>query len=783
MSLPLSGVVVLDFSQYLAGPSAALRLADLGARVIKIERTGQGDNSRRLKLHNLEYMGDSVLFQTINRNKESFCADLKSPEDLKKARKLIEQADVLIENFRPGAMEKIGLGYDAVKELNPRLVYATVTGYGSVTPWVKKPGQDLLAQSISGLTWLNGNDGQNPMPFALSVADSYAGVHLAEGIIACLFRRERSQKGGRVEVSLLESVLDLQFEVVSAYLNDGRKPPKRSAYNNAHAYLSAPYGIYQTLDGFIALAMGSASDLIEILQSKALEKYPDPQDWFTKRDEIKEIIGEILREKTTDYWMTKLEERSYWGAPVYSWDDLVQTEAFKSLDFLIDIKRPGGQSLYTSRCPITFGQELNQSSTKWAPKLGENTLSIEEEFKLLSDDLKSASSKTMKAEIFHEKKETEEKKPLEGITVLDLGQFLSAPSAGLRLADLGASVIKVENPNGGDICRRLYVSNCKIDDDSSLFHAINRNKDGVSLDLKNPNDMRKFHLLLEKADVILVNFRPGVAQKLGVDYSSICKIKKDIVYGEITGYGKKGPWVKKPGQDLLVQSLSGITYLNGNQSQPPTPLGLSVADLFAGQHLAQGILSALYRRALTGIGQYVHVSLLESILDIQFEVFTTYLNDGRQSPLRSSINNANAYISAPYGVYKTLDGYMAVSMVAPPLLAKLIDCPALADYTDENLWFSKRDEIKEILAQRLLEKPTSHWLAKLEVADVWCSDVLSWEKLFQTDGFQALDMIQDVKLQNGSSFKTTRCPITFDGLRCVSPKPAPKIGQDNGKYF
>ena len=234
---PLEGMIVLDFSQYLAGPSAALRLADLGARVIKIERPGSGDGSRPMKLHNLESMGDSVLFQTINRNKESFCANLKSPEDMAMVKRLIARADVMIENFRPGVMKKMGLDYESVRRINPRLVYGTVTGYGTTGPWIKKPGQDLLVQSISGLAWLNGDDGQPPMPFALSLADSYTGIHLAEGIMACLLRRFTTGQGGLVEVSLLESVLDLQFEVITTYLNDGHQPPKRSAYHNAHAYL------------------------------------------------------------------------------------------------------------------------------------------------------------------------------------------------------------------------------------------------------------------------------------------------------------------------------------------------------------------------------------------------------------------------------------------------------------------------------------------------------------------------------------------------------------------
>lgn len=374
-------------------------------------------------------------------------------------------------------------------------------------------------------------------------------------------------------------------------------------------------------------------------------------------------------------------------------------------------------------------------------------------------------------------------RPLEGITILDFSQFLSAPSATLRLADLGAHVIKVERPESGDICRTLYVSNLKIENDSSLFHSINRNKDGVSIDLKDPNDRDILWKLIKTADVMVMNFRPGVAEKLGLDYEAVKALHPAVIYGEITGYGKQGPWSRMPGQDLLVQSLSGLAWLGGNADQPPTPMGLSVADLFAGQHLAQGILAALIRRAAHGEGSYVHVSMLESVMDMQFEVFTTYLNDGRLAPMRSAVNNANGYINAPYGIYQTADGYLAIAMVPIPALGHLIECPALLDFKDPDTWCTLRDEIKGLLAGHLRANTTAHWLSKLEPADVWCSDVYTWEQLFETEGFKALDMLQTVRTEQSTEFTTTRCPITIDKEHYKSEKAAPWVGQHNDKYL
>ena len=163
---------------------------------------------------------------------------------------------------------------------------------------------------------------------------------------------------------------------------------------------------------------------------------------------------------------------------------------------------------------------------------------------------------------------------LEGITVLDMSQFLSGPFAALRLLDLGARVIKIERPDGGDLCRRLYLSDTEIGGDSTLFHAINRGKESFAADFKNPVDIAAVKRLIEKADIVIQNFRPGVIERLGLDYEAARKINPGIVYASITGYGSQGPWVDRPGQDLLAQARSGIMWLNGDPAEGPVPLGL-----------------------------------------------------------------------------------------------------------------------------------------------------------------------------------------------------------------
>ncbi|WP_168565486.1 CaiB/BaiF CoA transferase family protein [Crateriforma spongiae] len=369
-------------------------------------------------------------------------------------------------------------------------------------------------------------------------------------------------------------------------------------------------------------------------------------------------------------------------------------------------------------------------------------------------------------------------RPLEDILVIDLSQFLSGPSASLRLADLGARVIKVERPATGDICRHLYVSDCEIDGESTIFHAINRNKEGYVADLKDAGDLAKVRQLISKADVVLHNFRPGVIDRLGLDYASVKAINPGIVYGEISGYGKEGPWKSKPGQDLLAQSLSGMTWLSGNADDGPVPVGVAIADIWAGALLVTGVLACLVRRSIRGEGGLVEVNMLEAMLDYQFEPLTVHLQDGSQ-PERTATNNAHALLGAPYGVYQTADGYLALAMGSIVQLGELLDCQELTRYTDPKSWYDQRDEIKQILVDRLVTRRTADWLAILEPADIWCAEVLNWDRLMHSEGFQVLDMTQQVTRGNGTGYQTTCCPIRIDGQRLKAARGSCDLGEHN----
>jgi crotonobetainyl-CoA:carnitine CoA-transferase CaiB-like acyl-CoA transferase len=289
--------------------------------------------------------------------------------------------------------------------------------------------------------------------------------------------------------------------------------------------------------------------------------------------------------------------------------------------------------------------------------------------------------------------------------------------------------------------------------------------------------------LIEKADVLIQNFRPGVIERLGLGYEEVKKRNPRIVYGSATGYGSTGPFKDRPGQDLLAQSISGLPWLNGKAGDPPVPVGLAVADIFTSTHLAHGVTALLLRRERTGLGGLVESSLLEAMLDLQFELITANLFDPSVIVKRGS--GAHAFLPAPYGIYKTSDGYMAIAMTPIPHLGKLLSLD-LDAYEDPKSWWSDQEAITNILSMRLSSQSTESWLEILDAADIWCAPVLTLPELISHDGFKELDMTQTVTRtsMDGSEtidIKTTRSPIRIDGHPIKSSKGAPHVGEDTEK--
>ncbi|WP_417522674.1 CaiB/BaiF CoA transferase family protein [Marinovum sp.] len=353
-------------------------------------------------------------------------------------------------------------------------------------------------------------------------------------------------------------------------------------------------------------------------------------------------------------------------------------------------------------------------------------------------------------------------KPLDGVTVVDFSQFLAGPYASLRLLDLGARVIKVENPDRGDLCRHHYVSDTRVEGESTLFHAINRGKESITLDLKTEAGRAAARTLVQAADVVIQNFRPGVIERLGLGYEAAAQLRPGLVYGSISGYGETGDWAGMPGQDLLAQARSGLMWLSGNADQGPVPVGLPIADIAAGACLAQGLLAALYRQARTGAGTHVQTSLLEALIDLQFEFLTTWMSNGRTPPQRMTEGSAHGYLAAPYGVYSARTGHLALAMTPMPALADVLGQPDLAALDG----FRDREAIRARLQEIFAARDAAYWEARLAPQGIWCARVRGWDDMLAQGGPEVQDM-----LKPGGTLAQVAAPIRLDGRR---PDPRPR---------
>lgn len=368
---PLKGLRILDFTALLQGPLATQILADLGADVIKLEKQG-GEWMRHWGVFMARTHGETDAFLAFNRNKRSVEADLRDDGDRERILALVEKADVVVENFRPGVMDKLGLGYEALRKLNPRLVYAAASGFGQTGPYAKKPGQDYLAQAISGAMWLTGRRDDPPFLFGAAVVDEFTGIHLALGILAALAHRDRTGEGQRVDVDLLGGVMALQQQELTAYFNH-HEVPERPAGNVGHPGITAPCGVYETSDGYLLLSMVPCPKLGEILGAEWLAAYDTNDKMLAARDEVYARLAKHFITDTTDHWLELLSAHDVWCAPVRKYSDVENDPQIVHKKLIWEVPFAEGDRTYrTVGSPLGFSASP-VSVHRSAPRSGQHT--------------------------------------------------------------------------------------------------------------------------------------------------------------------------------------------------------------------------------------------------------------------------------------------------------------------------------------------------------------------------------------------------------------------------
>lgn len=370
----LSGIRVLDATQMLAGPLAGSRLGDLGADVIKIEACATGEFNRTHGFEDIRVHGEMTTFLAVNRNKRSLAIDLKHPGAAEVVRELVARSDVFIQNFRHGTAGRLGVGYEQLAAINPRLVYCTISGYGPEGPYRDRPGQDLVIQGYSGSMFSVGAQDDIPVPGALWAGDVGAGYQAAIGILAALIGRGEDGPGQHVEVDMFSLVLDAQLQELVTYLNTGRKPPRTQEWS-AHGSLPAPYGVYRTKDGWLSLAMAPLPALGEVLDDDWLRGLTAYNDGHDHRDEVYRHIRPRFTERTTAEWLVECDRHNVWAGPVYDYDDLAADPHVAATGMFVEQPSSNGRTIRTVRPPLSMSL-TPPAITRGAPALGAHTREI-----------------------------------------------------------------------------------------------------------------------------------------------------------------------------------------------------------------------------------------------------------------------------------------------------------------------------------------------------------------------------------------------------------------------
>lgn len=383
MAKPLEGVVVLDLSRVLAAPYTGMILADMGADVIKIERPGKGDDSRA---YGPFKNGESVYYMSLNRGKRSMTLNMKSEEGKQILKDLVKEADVLVENFRGGTMDKLGLGYDVLKEINPRLIYSACTGFGMTGPYKFDPAYDVIVQGMGGIMSITGQEGGEPTKVGASIGDITAGIFSAVGIMMALYAREKTGKGQLVDVSMLDCQVAILENAIARYMNAGVSP---KPIGNRHASIT-PFQSLKTSDGYVIIAVGN-----DTLWQKfcGLIDRPDlaADPRFTTnplRTENVKVLGEELTKtfvtKTMDEWLHILKEGGIPVGPINDVERVVKDPAVIARDMIVTTHHPVAGDVEMAGVPIKLS-DTPGSVDGPAPTLGQHTREILKE-KLNMDD-------------------------------------------------------------------------------------------------------------------------------------------------------------------------------------------------------------------------------------------------------------------------------------------------------------------------------------------------------------------------------------------------------------
>ena len=730
---PLAGIRVLSIGSSIVGPWAATLMGFLGADVIKIERP-TGEYIRRL--FPLQ-KGMSTCYTSTNVNQWIAELDVKDPEHLAVVRQLAEQADILVENFRPGVGERIGLGYEALSQSNPRLIYGSSTGWGDVGPMRDKAALDPHLQAFTGFGGLNGLPGGKPEMLRYIHMDPSAATFFAGLMLLGLIARQRFGQGSWLKTSHLASAIAQQMSRAAEGLLTGQPVGRQGSAASA----SAPNQCFLTKDGrYIAVACEKQAQwqglAVAIGQT---ELTTDPRfltnvDRVEHREALAEIVAAAIATKPSRWWVVQFEREGVPHGFSMNFDDLVNHQQIVGNEYLVLAHPPHMGPMHIGGIPWEFSRTPACIDRRIAVP-GEHTDEVRARG---FGDAKQAPSPA----------EQNSDLPLLGLRVIDATQGYAGPYLGLLLAEAGAHVMKVEPP-GGDWARELAPRTAT--GSSALFEAFNRNKEGAVLDLDDEAGRKELRALVADAAVFLEDWGPGVAESRDLGYETLAGDNPSLVHLALSAFGEKGPMRDRPSSELVIQAMTGYLRVLGNLDEPPVRVGTDIVGTCTGAMAFVGVLAALLHREKTGQGQRVAISELGAMMSIRSQQWAAMTNPDEWLGNSYCTNETDG----PHYGYQTKDRAIfltpSTALTQEDFFSLLRELGMYDEFSEhpvfmKDWWHSFGIGFQARHAQPLWDKYLSRFSAQeaLEILgryEVWAVDFSDLLELMDHPQVEALDMV------------------------------------------
>ena len=738
MAGALDGMRIVDFGQYIAGPLAGMLLADQGADVVRIEPPGGP-------------RWQTPANATWNRGKRRLTLDLKEPSDLEAARQLLAGADALIEGFRPGVMERLGLGPDAVAELNPRLVYCSLPGFASDDPRAGVAAWEGVVGAATGTYKMihGGGTHDRPVYTAIPIPSAFAAFLGATSITMALNGRGRSGLGQHIEVPLFDATFTAIGSRGLLFDDPTRRPPPRAAgwirqYECADGrWVQFHAATPRFIEQFIDAASTDDTDI----RAWREERLHD-SEWVGARPELDaELIGRmeaLFKTRSAQEWEDLVNAAGTPTAICRETREWFEHPHARAAQMIVEVDDP---QLGPMKQP---GLNTRLSRTPGGVR-GPRPVADADRASLLSEwseaspwaSVGAADSPTLAG-------------ALEGVKVLDLCIILAGPTCGRTLAEFGADVVKIDDPNREGGIR--------------LHNDVNRGKRSILLNLKSEEGLEAFWQLVEQADVLVQNYREGVAGKLGIDYESVRRRNPAIVYVSLNAYGHGGPWDDRPGWEQLAQAATGMQMRFGDDRPALQPFPIN--DYGTGLMGAYGVALALLERQRSGEGQHVRTALAYTGCTLQSPFFQDYQGKRWDEP-----RGQQTLGSGPlHSLYQTSDGWLFLG-------ARDADLPRLEAAGLAGAAGRDPEALHDFLAERLRGDTTESWVARLTEAGVGASDVTTVDALMEdpwvighglsiTREHEQLGLVRTT----GPSPRLSRTPV-------VPGRPATPPGSDGPAVF